>query len=407
MLVLGAFLALGLLWFHFGSLSAIRSGLNAAPNAVTPSGATNHSVAVAAAAAAKPLPGFLTGTNRLAFRLANTPKSLKQLLRDPHAILLQNALIDTRAALAGLNIPGNLQAKGDPGAYIVQAHGPTSPAFRAALQAAGARIVSYIPNNAYLVQLNAAGAGGLSASPLVQAVLPYQPYYKLQPALLALATADASLPPATVLTVGLFQGADVAELTVHGFVPVGVPDESPFGHIVHVQPPLNQPLSQLASLAGVQAIELGHVRVLANDLARTNLGISMDTVTNANWLNLSGKNVMVELNDSGVDAAHPDFSLSGTAETGPSGASRVTGDFAASLLDTNGHGTHVAGIIAGNGSESYTITATNPPQGSVTNADFRGKAPAASLYVVGGIDPDFGYGSSDRYRQEQPAQTNP
>ncbi len=137
------------------------------------------------------------------------------------SILLQNALIDTTAGLGGLHIPQNLQAKGDPGAYIVQAHGPTSPAFRAALQAAGAQIVSYIPNNAYLAQISAAGAGRLSANPLVQAVIPYQPYYKLQPSLLALAVADAPAAAGLSLTVGLFDPSAVSQLTKAGYVIVG------------------------------------------------------------------------------------------------------------------------------------------------------------------------------------------
>src|SRR5208337_1280374 len=92
--------------------------------------------------------------NRFRFRLANTAKTIGELTRDPHAILLANALIDTEAKL-DLAIPKNLQATGDPGAYIVQAHGPIDNAFRAMLAGAGAQIVSYIPNNAYLVNLSA------------------------------------------------------------------------------------------------------------------------------------------------------------------------------------------------------------------------------------------------------------
>ncbi len=393
-LILLCLLALGAAWFFWlrgGALAVKKSTVTAAPVAAVSPAATNQ--LAAAGKAAKE--AMSSSTNLLAFRLTNTKKTLAQLIGDQRAILLQNAFIDTAAGLGGLKIPDNLKSKGDPGAYIVQARGPISAAFRAALQAAGAQVVSYIPNNAYLVQMNASSAGIMSGNSLVQAVLPYEPYYKLQPSLITLATqADPQpLPPGTALTLGLFNSsADTAEsqITQDGFVVVGTAGQSPFGPIIHVLPPADDNnWAAVASIAGVQAVEVSHQRVPANDLARVTLGISTDTVTNANWLGLSGANVMVEVNDSGVDQQHPDF-----------GPSRVTGDFPISLTDTNGHGTHVAGIIAGNGSESDTIT--DPPQGSVTNANFRGKAPAADLYSVGGV---FSY-ASDQYLQEAPALTN-
>ncbi len=117
-------------------------------------------------------------TNQFAWRLSNTTKSLDQLTGDRHAILLENALIDTGSPL-NLSIPKNLQSQGDPGAYIVQARGPIDNAFRAMLARAGAEIVSYIPNNAYLVRAPAGVANGLAGNPLTQAVTPYEPYYKI------------------------------------------------------------------------------------------------------------------------------------------------------------------------------------------------------------------------------------
>jgi len=382
-----------------GALPAKKAVVTASSVAAVAPGATNH------VSVAKKSGSLSTSTNRFAFRLTNTKKSLTELIGDQHAILLQNAFIDTAGLLSALKIPDSLKSTGDPGAYIVQARGPISPAFRAMLLAAGAQIVSYIPNNAYLVRLSASGAGGLSANALVQAVLPYEPYYKLQPSLLALAAENQPLPPGTALTLGLFAATAPAteqQLEALGAKTIGT-DESPFGPIVRVLAPMDW--TPLAQLPGVQVIEPAHQRKLANDLARVTLGISTDTLTPTNYLGLTGNNVMVEVNDSGIDAQHPDFSATGTAAAGPSGATRVFVDANQSLTDTNGHGTHVAGIIAGNGSKSLGVGDPQPvnvgsvAQGSVTNADFRGKAPLANLYSVNYLD-------SDMYLQEAPALTN-
>src|ERR1035437_10491428 len=118
------------------------------------------------------------GTNPFAFRLSNTTKTIGQLVGDRHAILLENALIDPGAKL-NFSIPKNLQSPGDSGAYIVQARGPIDNAFRAMLASAGATIVSYIPNDAYLVRAPGGVAHGLAGNPLTQAVIPYDPYYKI------------------------------------------------------------------------------------------------------------------------------------------------------------------------------------------------------------------------------------
>src|ERR1035441_1235196 len=144
-------------------------------------------------------------TNRFALRLSNTSTPLRQLQRSGQAILLENALLDTtRPAPA---IPDQLRAQGDPGSYLVQARGPIDNAFRSLLQAAGAAIVSYIPNNAYLVRASAAVADQLRADPQTQAVLPYEPYYKLKPSLLKLAVAQDPLPDNAVLNVLMFADA--------------------------------------------------------------------------------------------------------------------------------------------------------------------------------------------------------
>ena len=273
----------------------------------------------------------LAGTNKFAFRLANTAKTIGQLAGDRHAILLENALIDTGSPLT-FSIPKNLQSPGDPGAYIVQARGPIDNAFRAMLAAAGAQIVSYIPNDAYLVRAPAGVANGLAGNPLTQAVTPYEPYYKISssmpvtagqktfssapvrtnraagPSLLVLAVKQAPLPAGTYLTLGLF--SDGAAATVAQIEKLGgrivARDKSPFGPVVRVQPPQNW--TALATLPGVQIVEPYHPRIHANDLSRADGGRGGG---HASFIELSqslpARTCWWQVNDSGIDATHPDL----------------------------------------------------------------------------------------------------
>ena len=97
------------------------------------------------------------------------------------------------------------------------------------------------------------------------------------------------------------------------------------------------------------------------------VGVSLDTRTPTNYLNLYGQNVTVAVIDTGVDTNHPDLQ------------GRVTGT---ALVDNDGHGTHVAGIIAADGGKSDTVTNAMGSINPGTNGQYRGKAPQANLYSL-------------------------
>ncbi len=343
--------------------STLHSGPAVAQTAPLTILSTNN-VQAAAAATAR--------TNQFRYRLSNTTKTIGELVNDRHAILLENALIDTSAKL-NFSIPKKLQAQGEPGAYIVQANGPIDNAFRAMLAQSGAQIVSYIPNNAYLVTLAKSGADELAAGGF--AVVPYEPYYKVSASLLP--WVGKLLPADATLNVELFPGKE--QPAIQAIAAVGgtvlSQDESQNGWIVNVQPPADW--TAVPALPGVHIVEPSHRRVPANDLSRATVGVAVDTQVSSNYLGLTGKNVVVEVNDSGIDATHPDFTTGGM---------RVFGDAPQSLVDTNGHGTHVAGIIAGNGFESTTVTNARGSTMPGTNGQFRGMAPLAILFSVGGVE---------------------
>jgi subtilisin family serine protease len=373
-----------LFWQHDRSKTAASGNNGAAP---TVAAAKNTAAPAAKGSTTASSSKFPTlNTNKLAFRLSNTTNSLHQLEANPHAILLANAFIDTDKPL-DLKIPSHLKSSGDPGAYIVQARGSTDARFRATLEAAGAQVVSYIPNNAYLVNLSASAAGALASSGQVQAVLPYEPYYKIQSSLLGVAVNDQALPAGTALNLGIFAAdeATAEQMIEDAGAKIIGHDRSAFGLVLRVLVPTDW--TTLVQLDAVQFVEPTRARVVANDLSRVTVGISPDTVSGMtnDYLGLNGNNVLVAVNDTGVDTAHPDFSVVGSAASpGSVPPSRVSGLTPLDLVDPSGHGTFVAGIIAGNGSESYTLDTppNSEPEGSVTNADFRGKAPLAYLFSL-------------------------
>ena len=143
---------------------------------------------------------------RFPYRLSNTEQPLSKLGRSDTAILLDNAFIETTSQRP-VEVPEHLRAKGEPGSYLVQSRHALDNAFYGSLREAGAEFVSYIPNNAALVRVSAAGASQLAGLSGVQAVLAYEPYYKLAQPLLALAVEKQSVPPNSPLNVTLFAGA--------------------------------------------------------------------------------------------------------------------------------------------------------------------------------------------------------
>src|ERR1043166_4590708 len=322
-------------------------------------------------------------------RLSNTSRPIEELMRIDTAVLLRNAFIDTRLT-DPLNIPEHLRAHGDPGSYVVQAHGPLTDSFRARLKSAGATIVSYIPNNAYLVRMSEAGADVMRGYFRTQSVLPWEPYYKLDLRLLAMAVENHPLVEGTPLNVLVFPGqreAGLQSLKEMGAEVIGE-DRSPFGQQIMIKAPSGI-LTALAQSPLVQSIELHHPRQVVNDLTRPRIGVTTNSFSPPpHYLGLTGAGVSVNVNDTGIDATHPDFGM------------RVFGDTMRATFDYDGHGTHVAGTIAGDGSKSSTVP--TPPPGSTNGANFRGMAPAATLFAEQ-IDLLLGPVVSDSYLQETAA----
>ena len=334
-------------------------------------------------------PPNAVSTNPWAYRLSNTKEPFGELVRNEHAVLLRNALIDT-ALGSGPSIPEHLKAKGDPGSYIVQAGGAITAAFRDELRKAGAEIVSYVPNNSFLVLASKEAAQKIRSTPGTQAVLPYEAYYKLDALLLPLAVRqDPS--PYEQLNVVAFPGRTAqarAQLERLGARVTRPPEATTFGDILTAKIPADA-LAAVAQINEVHMLGVHFEKKLLNDLSRVKLRVSTNTIApppqshyaprdkNGTPRNLTGEGIVVAVADTGVDPGHPDL-------TG-----RVFGPNAVS--DYDGHGTHVIGSLLGDGSRSSSVggDGTNSfARGSTNGAYFTGMAPRAKAYVQDLIGPD-------------------
>ena len=307
---------------------------------------------------------------------------LAELARSDRALLLRNVLLNT-ANPARPEIPEHLRAQGDPGAWIVQSRGAITASFREWLIGSGAEIISYVPNNAFLVRADSGAMGNIRGSAWVAAVEPLQPYYKFDSLLLPMAV-ERQFSPHEFLNVVSFPGEVVAvrrQLELLGAEVVGEPQPAVFGDVLKVKAPANA-LAAIAQIREVQLISVHAQKRIANDLSRVKIRVSTnDPITRPPESHygaptaadhLTGNNVLVGVNDTGVDDGHPDFT-----------GRIATGSYSP---DLDGHGTHVIGTFIGNGAAS-PLAPTNA-MGSTNTAIFSGIAPLATVFVQDYRGPD-------------------
>ena len=375
------------------------SGLTAPPAGPAVASAFGRSLAVSAHVAAKRLRVRpLTAGQRPApqdsefpWRSSNTTKTVDELRNDPRALVLRNALIDTRTG-EPLPLPESLVAGPEPGFHIVQFAQEPDAGSRRRLEEQQLHVVSYLPVNAFLVKGSDESVERLALDADIASVSPWHPAFKLEPELLTQVIDGRPLEAGDRLMLSLTDPDAFPRLESLGVREV-TRQRSPFGTLVTVDVPPDALLA-LAQSPEVHLIEKAHRRELLNDRSAYLLGSATDVTNTVSYRGLTGSNVVINVNDSGIDWAHPDLTTNRVF---------TVGSQTNLLTDRDGHGTHVAGTIAGSGVRSREIQ--GPAQGSVTNAQFRGHAPNAKLFILP-IDLQTGPTISDAFLQEQAAMTN-
>ena len=135
--------------------------------------------------------------------------------------------------------------------------------------------------------------------------------------------------------------------------------------------------ARLGSDARVRAVSLNAKAESAGTVDPTQLRTSFNQSIRAERIwqyGATGKGVGVAVIDTGIAGDHPDFRRSPTDPASRVVATAVTNPAAKIGGDQYGHGTHVAGLIAGN--------STNRPAGDPLAGKYAGVAPDANLISV-------------------------
>lgn len=272
----------------------------------------------------------------------------------------------------------------DPGVYLVQFYGPVKGAWKAPVTAAGAELLDYIPDFAFVARMDAVVAKRVAALPAVRWVGPYQPAYRISPSLqqkleAALSEvrsaedepASAEAKPVEVrLSTFPGESGDVRHAMESAGGRVIRSAETPFGGTFRATLPLGA-TAILARLPAVRWIEPAPHRRLLNDVARSQQIMNVERV----WdLGIFGAGQVVAFADSGLDVGD-EARLSDDFQ-GRIRAAYPLGETKINWNDPVGHGTHVAGSIAGSGALSGSDPARHDYASSLA-----GIAPEAALIV--------------------------
>lgn len=275
-----------------------------------------------------------------------------------HTLHFKQGVVDTSSPAA----LKPLRSLADTNYQVIQFQGKITAQDRQALLDSGAEIIRYMPDDAYLVKMNGASVSRMSG---IQSVLPYAPQFKISP---------------QFGVIDHMNGAVLEKLSIRTFnEEVTQQLKEQVAQLGELRYAKGKNIGVIAPLSAVQAIsEMEGIEWIEPypELQLQNFKVSSDMIDNlqrktvseldgfesgtkvmnfdAAWSRgFTGRGQLVAFSDTGLDSGnqttiHQDFK--GQVEKG-----YAYGLLSFSWNDPMGHGTHVAGSVAGNGSASNGI----------------------------------------------------
>lgn len=242
--------------------------------------------------------------------------------------------------------------------YHIRLEGPITEGQRASFEKDGIDLAAFEPPDSYRTRLTKDQYARVRTTPGVRAVERYRLEETVTPRLLELLAETAGEPERRTFDLVLHRIADADALTSELSAMDGVDVLESSYLFIRFEAPLEPALvASVARLRGVRRLDAYEPLSLLCSHARPLVGVDQ--------LQWTGAGEVVAIFDSGIDRGHKDFDGQiASVEKVDEGSEE----------DTVGHGTHVAGIVAGTGAES--------------NGEHRGIAPGAKLAIVGFVGAD-------------------
>ena len=256
--------------------------------------------------------------------------------------------------VAAPQIPGSLEATPSDGlaSYLVQFSGPVEASWKAEVEAAGASIHGYIPENAFVVRMTARERQSVAQLPFVRWVGPYHVAYRISPSIGTVPSRDPERAADPLRTLRVIVGENAAGVALAagslGTVTEVIDNGISPGFVIRTNPAR---ITELAALAQVLWVEELFDSFVDNTNTRWVVQSNITTRTPVWNHGILGEGQILAVMDSGLDYNSCWFRDSLNAPPGPTHrkviAYQTWGSGLAYDGCSMGHGTHVCGTAVG------------------------------------------------------------